>query len=55
MTEEKRKSHYPPGIPMNEEELKEWKKSFTDIQESIDELMGGDDGRPDGQDSRETD
>ena len=26
------------GIPMAEEELKEWQKSFTDIEESIEAL-----------------
>lgn len=40
MTETKKEKHYRPGIPMSEEELKEWKKTFTDIQESIDNVMG---------------
>lgn len=26
------------GIPMTEEELKEWEKAFTDIEESIEAL-----------------
>ena len=37
---------------MSEEELKEWKKTFTDIQESIDNLYRGDNGNDVGQDSR---
>ncbi len=28
-----------PGIPMNEEELKDWQQSFIDILESIDLVM----------------
>jgi hypothetical protein len=39
MTGVKQGTHYRPGIPASEEELREWKKSFTDIQESIDNLM----------------
>ena len=35
MTGVKNERHYRPGIPASEEELREWKKSFTDIQESI--------------------
>lgn len=35
---ETRERKYPSGIPMNEEELKEWRKAFSDIQESIDNL-----------------
>ena len=27
-----------PGIPMTEEEQAEWKKAFTDIEESIEEM-----------------
>ena len=27
-----------PGIPMTEEEKAEWKKAFTDIEESIKEM-----------------
>ena len=27
------------GIPMNESDLKEWKQTFIDIQESIDKVM----------------
>lgn len=38
MTATKRETSYRPGIPMSEEELSEWKKTFTDIQESIDNL-----------------
>ena len=50
MTETKRERPYRSGIPMSEEELKEWKKTFSDIQESIDSLYEGDesgDARPD--------
>lgn len=50
MTETKRERPYRSGIPMSEEELKEWKKTFSDIQESIDSLYegdGSDDARPD--------
>ena len=32
------------GIPMNEEEYKEWQKTFTDIEECINNLKGGEDG-----------
>lgn len=28
------------GIPMAEEELKEWQKAFTDIELAINNLMG---------------
>lgn len=52
MTTEKKGSHYPPGIPMSEEELREWKKTFTDIQENIDNIMGETDGRHLGKDCR---
>lgn len=41
MTETKRETPYRSGIPMSEEELKEWKKTFSDIQESIDSLYEG--------------
>ena len=27
-----------PGIPMTEEEQAEWKKAFTDIEESIEQM-----------------
>lgn len=50
MTETKKRNNTRPGIPMSEEELKEWKKSFSDIEESINNLMGEDNGdyvRPD--------
>jgi hypothetical protein len=43
MTETKQKPNVRPGLPMSEEELKEWKKTFTDIQESIDRIMAGED------------
>ena len=36
------KTSVRPGEPMSEEELKEWKKSFSDIQESIDALYAED-------------
>ena len=50
MTETKQKGSTRPGIPMSEEELKEWIKTFSDIEESINNLMGedcGNDIRPD--------
>ena len=50
MTETKKGTGVRPGIPMTEEELKEWKKSFSDIEESINSLMeedNGDNARPD--------
>lgn len=52
MTETKKGTSVRPGIPMSEEELKEWKKTFSDIQESIDKVMGEDNGNNAGQDSR---
>lgn len=39
MSEDKAKSDVRGGIPMSEEELKEWRQSFDDIQESIDKVM----------------
>lgn len=39
MTDTKNEQTVKGGIPMNEEELKEWKQTFDDIQESIDNLM----------------
>lgn len=39
MSENETKSDVRGGIPMSEEELKEWKQSFDDIQESIDKVM----------------
>jgi len=30
------------GIPMNEEEYKEWQKSFSDIEDCINDLYKGD-------------
>ena len=39
MTATKKETSYRPGIPMSEEELSEWKKTFSDIQESIDKVM----------------
>ena len=46
MTDTKRERRTPEGLPMSEEELREWKKAFSDIQESIDMVMGeGDDDR----------
>ena len=42
------------GIPMSEEELKEWKKTFSDIEESINNVMSGEDnGNYVGQNSRQ--
>ena len=38
MTEEKKENEKWQGRPMSEEELNEWKKSFTDIEESIEAL-----------------
>jgi hypothetical protein len=35
MKEEKKTRNVRHGLPASEEELREWKKSFTDIQESI--------------------
>lgn len=39
MSENETKSDVRGGIPMSEEELKEWRQSFDDIQESIDKVM----------------
>jgi hypothetical protein len=39
MSENEPKSDVRKGIPMSEEELKEWRQSFDDIQESIDKVM----------------
>lgn len=39
MNENETKSDVRKGIPMSEEELKEWRQSFDDIQESIDLVM----------------
>lgn len=39
MNENETKSDVRGGIPMSEEELKEWRQSFDDIQESIDKVM----------------
>ena len=39
MNENKAESDVRGGIPMSEEELKEWRQSFDDIQESIDKVM----------------
>lgn len=39
MKEEKQSQSARSGIPMSEEELKEWRQSFDDIQESIDKVM----------------
>jgi DNA-binding PadR family transcriptional regulator len=47
---EKRETRYPPGKPMNEEELREWKKAFSDIEESINNLKEEDNERNVGQD-----
>ena len=41
--ETKRERPYRSGIPMSEDELKEWKQTFVDIQESIDSVMSGED------------
>lgn len=38
MTDTKKSVSVRPGIPMSEEGLREWKKTFSDIQESIDNL-----------------
>ena len=38
MTEEKKENEKWQGVPMSEEELNEWKKSFSDIEESIEAL-----------------
>ena len=38
MTEEKKENEKWQGRPMSEEELNEWKKSFSDIEESIEAL-----------------
>lgn len=35
MKKEEVKRNVRHGLPASEEELREWKKSFTDIQESI--------------------
>lgn len=35
MKEEKKTRNVRPGLQASEEELREWKKSFTDIQEGI--------------------
>ena len=35
MKKEEVKRNVRHGLPVSEEELREWKKSFTDIQESI--------------------
>ena len=32
-----------PGIPMSEDALREWKKTFSDIEESINNLYEGED------------
>lgn len=46
MTDTKGERRTREGIPMSEEELREWKKAFSDIQESIDLVMGeGEDDR----------
>lgn len=37
-TEEKPKESRWKGIPMSEKELKEWQKSFSDIEDSIKRL-----------------
>lgn len=39
MNENEKKDEMKKGIPMSEEELKEWKQSFADIQESIEMVM----------------
>jgi hypothetical protein len=39
MSEEKTEKKNREGIPMNESDLKEWKQTFIDIQESIDKVM----------------
>ena len=52
MTATKSERKGRPGIPMTDEELKEWKKSFSDIEESINSLMGEDNGNNAGTDSR---
>lgn len=54
MTATKKETSYRPGIPMSEEELSEWKKTFTDIQESIDRLEDEDNGRNVRQNSRKS-
>lgn len=54
MTATKRETSYRPGIPMSEEELSEWKKTFTDIQESIDNFEDEDNGRNVRQNSRKS-
>ena len=38
MKNEEVKRNVRHGLPMSEEELREWKKSFSDIQESIEAL-----------------
>ena len=35
MTDLKKEIKTRPGIPMSEEELQEWKKTFIDIDENI--------------------
>lgn len=43
MTDTKKSVSVRPGIPMSEEGLREWKKTFSDIQESIDNLSADND------------
>jgi hypothetical protein len=54
MLKEKTEKKNREGIPMNESDLKEWKQTFIDIQESIDKVMkeGEDFGRPVKKDSK---
>lgn len=54
MKEGKNERPVREGIPMNESELKEWRQTFIDIQESIDKVMeeGEDFGRPVKKDSK---
>ena len=39
MKENEQKRNVPSGIPMSEEELKEWKQSFENILESINDVL----------------
>lgn len=39
MKSDEQKPNAREGIPMNEEELKEWKASFENILESINDVM----------------
>lgn len=39
MKENEQKKNVRSGVPMNEEELKEWKQSFENILESINDVL----------------